>query len=143
MAEEKAEAEAEAAMANDQPSTTGGLELDDTSEFVRSVTFDPVAAAEPKKLILQLPTPAPAPSPAKHEDEAVDTMEVDEKEDGEAEDEEDEEAMLTAIEGMITAAAGGSNEAPVAAVDELEVCPRLAFFGLILSLLFDLDGDCS
>ncbi|KAF8602904.1 SART-1 protein [Ceratobasidium sp. AG-I] len=123
VAEEKAEAEAEAAMANDEPATTGGLELDDTSEFVRSVTFDPVAAVEPKKLILQLPTPTPAPVAAKHEDEAIESMDVDEREDGEAEEEEeeDEEAMLTAIEGMITAAAGGSasNEAPAPLEDEL------------------------
>lgn len=137
MAEEKAEAEAEAAMANDQPTDGGGLELDDTSEFVRSVTFDPVAAVEPKKLVLQLQTPAPAPTAVKGEDEAIESMEVDEKEDGEAEDEEDEEAMLTAIEGMITAAAGGSmNEAPAAAAnDELEVCSRLAFVELILMLI--------
>ncbi|KAG8722995.1 hypothetical protein FRC09_005179 [Ceratobasidium sp. 395] len=117
VAEEKAEAEAEEAMRNEQP-VAGGLELDDTSEFVRSVTFDPVAAAEPKQLTLQLPTPAPTA-----QDEAIDGMEVDEKEDGEA-DEEDEEAMLMAIEGMITAAAGGS--APVAtpsvpAEEELDI----------------------
>jgi hypothetical protein len=113
-------------MANDQP-TTGGLELDDTSEFVRSVTFDPVAAAEPKKLILQLPTVAPV----MHEDQAIDSMEVDvdEKEDGEAEDEEDEEAMLAAIEGMITAAAGGSapSEAPAPAEDEIGVRMTIMF----------------
>ncbi|QRV75487.1 U4/U6,U5 tri-snRNP-associated protein snu66 [Ceratobasidium sp. AG-Ba] len=113
VAEEKAEAEAEAAMRNEQP-TGSGLELDDTSEFVRSVTFDPIAAAEPKQLALQLSVPAPA---EKHE--TIDGMEVDEREDGEAE-EEDEEAMLNAIEGMITAAAGGSvqTEPSKAAIEE-------------------------
>jgi hypothetical protein len=121
VAEERAEAEAEEAMRNDQPET-GGLELDDTSEFVRSVTFDPVAAVEPKKLALQLP----APAPVQQDVQEIDGMEVDEKEDGEAE-EEDEEAMLMAIEGMITAAAGGlveteSSSASIAPIDEdLEV----------------------
>lgn len=107
MAEEKNEAEAEAAMRNEEP-VAGGLELDDTSEFVRSVTFDPVVG-EPKQLALQFSTSAPAPAPVATEgDQAIDNMDVDdEKEDGEA-DEEDEEAMLNAIEGMITAAAGGT-----------------------------------
>ncbi|KDN47833.1 hypothetical protein RSAG8_03253, partial [Rhizoctonia solani AG-8 WAC10335] len=106
VADEKNEAEAEEAMRNEEPAA-GGLELDDTSEFVRSVTFDPVAV-EPKKLALQLPTPASAPEP----------------EDGEA-DEEDDEAMLNAIEGMITAAAGGTmpSEAPanVKVEDEFDI----------------------
>jgi hypothetical protein len=107
VADEKNEAEAEDAMRNEEP-VKGGLELDDTSEFVRSVTFDPVAV-EPKKLALQLPTPAAAPEPAgKSEDQTIESMEVDdEREDGEA-DEEDDEAMLNAIEGMIAAAAGGT-----------------------------------
>ncbi|KAH7341266.1 SART-1 family-domain-containing protein [Rhizoctonia solani] len=106
VAEEKNEAEAEEAMRNEEPAA-GGLELDDTSEFVRSVTFDPVAA-EPKKLALQLPT-APSEPTAAAKDQAIESMDVDddEKEDGEA-DEEDDEAMLNAIEGMITAAAGGT-----------------------------------
>ncbi|CEL55899.1 U4/U6,U5 tri-snRNP-associated protein snu66 OS=Schizosaccharomyces pombe (strain 972 / ATCC 24843) GN=snu66 PE=1 SV=1 [Rhizoctonia solani AG-1 IB] len=107
VADEKNEAEAEDAMRNEEP-VKGGLELDDTSEFVRSVTFDPVVV-EPKKLALQLPTPAAAPEPVgKSEDQTIESMEVDdEREDGEA-DEEDDEAMLNAIEGMIAAAAGGT-----------------------------------
>ncbi|KAF8751852.1 SART-1 family [Rhizoctonia solani] len=107
VADEKNEAEAEEAMRNEE-TAKGGLELDDTSEFVRSVTFDPVAV-EPKKLALQLPTPAaPAPSSGQVEDQTIESMEVDdEKEDGEA-DEEDDEAMLNAIEGMIAAAAGAT-----------------------------------
>ncbi|KAL5634458.1 hypothetical protein ACGC1H_002497 [Rhizoctonia solani] len=123
VAEEKNEAEAEEAMRNEEP-VSGGLELDDTSEFVRSVTFDPVVV-EPKKLALQLPTPASAPVPkpvAAAGDQAMESMDVDdEKEDGE-EDEEDDEAMLNAIEGMITAAAGGTiSEAPASVKVEEEL----------------------
>ncbi|KAJ1308060.1 hypothetical protein OPQ81_002126 [Rhizoctonia solani] len=124
VAEEKNEAEAEEAMRNEEPSA-GGLELDDTSEFVRSVTFDPVAA-EPKKLALQLPTPVPVPaSQPVTGDQVIESMDVDdEKEDGEA-DEDDDEAMLNAIEGMITAAAGGTmpGEAPadVKVEEELDI----------------------
>ncbi|KAF8738435.1 SART-1 family, partial [Rhizoctonia solani] len=124
VADEKNEAEAEEAMRNEE-TAKGGLELDDTSEFVRSVTFDPVAV-EPKKLALQLPTlAAPAPSSGQVEDQTIESMEVDdEKEDGEA-DEEDDEAMLNAIEGMIAAAAGGTmpGEAPlnIKAEEELEI----------------------
>ncbi|CAE6428327.1 unnamed protein product [Rhizoctonia solani] len=121
VAEEKNEAEAEEAMRNEEPAAAG-LELDDTSEFVRSVTFDPVAA-EPKKLALQLPTSAPAPAVAAAGDQAIESMDVDEeKEDGEA-DEEDDEAMLNAIEGMITAAAGGTqpSEAPASVKVEEEL----------------------
>ncbi|CAE6512217.1 unnamed protein product [Rhizoctonia solani] len=123
VAEEKNEAEAEEAMRNEE-SVAGGLELDDTSEFVRSVTFDP-AVVEPKKLALQLSTPAPAPVPkpvAAAEDQVMESMDVDdEKEDGEA-DEEDDEAMLNAIEGMITAAAGGTlGEAPASVKVEEEL----------------------
>ncbi|ELU37307.1 SART-1 domain-containing protein [Rhizoctonia solani AG-1 IA] len=124
VADEKNEAEAEEAMRNEE-TAKGGLELDDTSEFVRSVTFDPVAV-EPKKLALQLPTPAaPAPSSGQVEDQTIESMEVDdEKEDGEA-DEEDDEAMLNAIEGMIAAAAGATmpGEAPlnIKAEEELEI----------------------
>ncbi|EUC57602.1 SART-1 protein, partial [Rhizoctonia solani AG-3 Rhs1AP] len=123
VAEEKNEAEAEEAMRNEE-SVAGGLELDDTSEFVRSVTFDP-AVVEPKKLALQLSTPAPAPVPkpvSAAEDQVMESMDVDdEKEDGEA-DEEDDEAMLNAIEGMITAAAGGTlGEAPASVKVEEEL----------------------
>ncbi|CAE6443381.1 unnamed protein product [Rhizoctonia solani] len=120
VAEEKNEAEAEEAMRNEEPAA-GGLELDDTSEFVRSVTFDPVAV-EPKKLALQLPTAQPEPAAAAAE-QAIESMDVDdEKEDGEA-DEEDDEAMLNAIEGMITAAAGGTmpDEASTSAKVEEEL----------------------
>ncbi|KAG8682740.1 hypothetical protein FRC11_014461, partial [Ceratobasidium sp. 423] len=119
IAEEKNEVEAEEAMRNEEPAV-GGLELDDTSEFVRSVTFDP-AAVEPKKLALQLPMAAPEPAAAGG-DQTIESMDVDdEKEDGEA-DEDDDEVMLNAIEGMIAAAAGGtmSDEAPANAKVEEE-----------------------
>ncbi|CAE7187973.1 unnamed protein product [Rhizoctonia solani] len=106
-AEEKNEAEEEEAIRNEEPAVAG-LEHDDTSEFVRTVTFDP-AVAEPKKLALQLPTPAPKAEPVDTaRDQAIESMDVDDdEEDGEA-DEEDDEAMLNAIEGMIAAAAGGT-----------------------------------
>jgi U4/U6.U5 tri-snRNP-associated protein 1 len=117
-------------MRNEEPAP-GGLELDDTSEFVRSVTFDPVVV-EPKQLALQLPTPAPAPVPATTaQDQTIESMEVDdEKEDGEA-DEEDDEAMLNAIEGMITAAAGGTlpgeARASSAPAEELDVSTACSY----------------
>ncbi|KAI0342863.1 SART-1 protein [Trametopsis cervina] len=78
----------------------GGLVFDDTSEFVRAITYDPVAVKQepaPERAISK--APSEAPQEAKME---VDTA-VEELEAGEVivKEEEDEEAMLNAIENAI------------------------------------------
>ena len=85
----------------------GGLVFDDTSEFVRAITYDPTAVkqeppAEPplSRARSQQPPESPKDVEMKGEDEVVEEIEAGEvvvKE----EDEEDSEAMLNAIENAI------------------------------------------
>ncbi|TCD69343.1 hypothetical protein EIP91_007899 [Steccherinum ochraceum] len=82
----------------------GGLTFDDTSEFVRTITYDPVAVK--KEPVEALSTTAPYKQPSElrdvemkaGEDEAMEELEA-----GEVvvKEEEDEEEMLNAIENAI------------------------------------------
>jgi hypothetical protein len=92
----------------DEEDGIGGLTIDDTSEFVRSITFAPVTVkTEPTEP--QLGAPASAPAPVKREtasndvemdtgDVALTELEAGEVVVKEEEEEEDEGAMLNALE---------------------------------------------
>jgi U4/U6.U5 tri-snRNP-associated protein 1 len=91
----------------------GGLVIDDTSEFVRSITYDPVAVkAEPTEARLTTPAPAAATGG----DVAVSELATGEVAVKEEEEDEDEGAMLNALEAAMEAAeADGDVDMPNAA----------------------------
>lgn len=101
----------------------GGLVFDDTSEFVRAITYDPVAIKQepaPERPILKAPSEAPR-DVKMEEDEAVEELEA-----GEVviKEEEDDEEMLNAIEYAMREqeaadkAAEGGEDAPVGTASE-------------------------
>jgi len=87
---------------DDEPSVQGGLVFDDTSEFVRTINYEPVAVKTVKKEVIEARPVEREPSPAKDE-----TMDIDEELEAgelivkEEDDEEDEAAMLIAIENAL------------------------------------------
>jgi U4/U6.U5 tri-snRNP-associated protein 1 len=91
----------------------GGLVIDDTSEFVRSITYDPVAVkAEPTEARLTTPAPAAATGG----DVAVSELAAGEVAVKEEEEDEDEGAILNALEAAMEAAeADGDVDMPSAA----------------------------
>ncbi|KAI8980187.1 SART-1 protein [Trametes punicea] len=109
IAEERAKSEARDAIDVDElQEDDGGLTIDDTSEFVRAITYDPTPVkkepAEPslKRETSREPSRQPSAPPVKtepvdHPMEEVEAGEVVVKE----EEEEDAEAMLNAIENAI------------------------------------------
>jgi len=122
---------------------SGGLEFDDTSEFVRAIQYNPVAVKEEQK-----PASLPAGSSESKQitpsrirtdspietDQVLHELEVHELEAGEVvvkeeEEEEEDEAMLNAIEAAINTAeaamANGEDEA-------VEVSPSRHFHGIIV-----------
>ncbi|KAI0787676.1 SART-1 protein [Fomes fomentarius] len=109
IAEQRAESEAKEVIMvdDDQEDGEGGLTIDDTSEFVRAITFDPTAVkketVEPSIRHEQLGEPSQQPSALpRHGSEDIDHP-MEELEAGEVvvKEEEDEEAMLNAIENAI------------------------------------------
>jgi U4/U6.U5 tri-snRNP-associated protein 1 len=83
-----------------------GLTFDDTSEFVRAITYNPVAVkTEPTEPVLARPTikreEAPTDVTMKNGDEAVGELEAGEVSVKEEEDEEDEGAILNQLEAAI------------------------------------------
>ncbi|KAA1467523.1 SART-1-domain-containing protein [Dentipellis sp. KUC8613] len=79
---------------------SSGLVFDDTSEFVRAITYDPVAVKK------EAPSSTPAPEkqePAGVKDEPMEVVEELEAGEVNVKEEEDEEAMLNAIENAIKA----------------------------------------
>ncbi|TFK47784.1 SART-1 protein [Heliocybe sulcata] len=115
IAEERARQESEAGpevikVEDDEDADGGdGLTIDDTSEFVRSITFDPNATKKDlnvKKEVAEPAAPGRAKSEAKSDvamgdgDEAMEELEAGEVRVKE-EDEEDEEAMLHDIENAL------------------------------------------
>ena len=91
----------------------GGLTFDDTSEFVRAISYNPTAVkAEPAETSV-VPTPAPAPADSKQRSasrdvsmgvdggETMEEIEAGEVTVKEEDDEEDEGAILNAIEDAI------------------------------------------
>ncbi|KAI0049811.1 SART-1-domain-containing protein [Auriscalpium vulgare] len=106
VAEEKVKSEQpdEADVINvDDNEASAGLVFDDTSEFVRGITYDPTAVKkEVKREASVIPT-APGSSKQLGPTPEDDPMEVEELEAGEVvvKEEEDEEAMLNAIESAI------------------------------------------
>lgn len=130
MAEEKARAEQDAANAmkieddavggnidDDDDDGEGGLVFDDTSEFVRAITHNPVPVKqEPKE---SSPTRTPASAEPTRKDEPMEI--VREIEAGEVvvkeEEEEDAEAILNAIESAIKHTEAEERKAGVAAED--------------------------
>ena len=82
----------------------GGLTIDDTSEFVRAITFDPTAVKKERvEVSLKRETsrgPSQPSSAAKAED-SDETMEEIEAGEVVVKEEENEEAMLNAIENAI------------------------------------------
>ncbi|TFK84613.1 SART-1 protein [Polyporus arcularius HHB13444] len=112
IAEQRAKSEARDAIMveDDDDGEGGGLTIDDTSEFVRAITYDPTAVkkepAEPSlnRAKSREPSRQPSAPPARakteerdHPMEEIEAGEVVVKE----EEEEDEEAMLNAIESAI------------------------------------------
>lgn len=91
--------------------SNGGLEFDDTSEFVQAIQYNPVMVKQEQKSV-SLPAvsaDAKQPTPARtRSDSPMETDEViHELEAGEVavkEEEEDDEAMLNAIEAAINTA---------------------------------------
>lgn len=86
----------------------GGLTIDDTSEFVRAITYDPTAVKKEFVEASVKPEASPGPSRLPSTTPRVDSEDVDhpmeEIEAGEVivkEEDEDEEAMLNAIESAI------------------------------------------
>ena len=108
----------------------GGLTIDDTSEFVRAITYDPAALKkEPAEATLKRETSKEPSQPAPHPAAKSEDVEMEEIEAGEVvvkEEEEDEEAMLNAIENAIQqteameARGQGSGEADAALGTSLE-----------------------
>ncbi|KAI0091284.1 SART-1 protein [Irpex rosettiformis] len=84
----------------DEPEEGSGLVFDDTSEFVRAITYDPIAVKqEPKPERPLSKAPSEPPLDAKtEEDEPMEELEA-----GEVvvKEEDDDEAMLNAIENAI------------------------------------------
>ena len=93
----------------------GVLEFDDTSEFVRSITYNPPAPIAPKSepIIVKIDTrAAPAGEDSDEEIEAITEMDAnvhvkEEEEEGEAMDEDETTAMLNAIEDAIKKSEAG------------------------------------
>ena len=90
---------------------TGGLTFDDTSEFVRAITYNPVAVKiEPAAPALSTAAPSKQPSPTPREvsmapsDQAVEELEAGEVVVKGEDDDDDDEAMLNAIESALKAA---------------------------------------
>ena len=109
VAEQRAKSEArDVIMVEDDEAEDGGLTIDDTSEFVRAITFDPTAVKkEPVEAPLNRaasrePSRQPSAPPARAKTEERDQP-MEEIEAGEVvvKEEEDEEAMLNAIESAI------------------------------------------
>ena len=119
-------------MEYDEDATEGGLTFDDTSEFVRAITYDPTAVKvkkedQPVEASTSAAPPKQASEPPdvemKAEDETIEELEA-----GEVaikEEDEDEEAMLHDLENVIReaeaaerAAAGGDSDVPVGTASE-------------------------
>ncbi|EJF64961.1 SART-1 protein [Dichomitus squalens LYAD-421 SS1] len=108
IAEQRAQSEAREVIVvgDEDDDEDGGLTIDDTSEFVRAITYDPTAVkkerVEPsvKREASREPSRLPSAPPAKLDDEDHPMEEI---EAGEVivKEEEDEEAMLNAIESAI------------------------------------------
>lgn len=120
-----------------QPASTRNpnvLEFDDTSEFVRSITYTPTAAAPPVKMepiIVKIDTRATAQEDDDEEggDEAINEMDVhvkEEEEEGEEiemdMDEDATSAMLNAIEAAIKGGGDGGVEVKNEEHDDAAVC---------------------
>ena len=91
---------------DDEDGEGGGLTIDDTSEFVRAITYDPTAVKkEPIESSLRREPsrePSRQPSaPPRRQHDVVDPMEEIEAGEVVVKEEEDEEAMLNAIESAI------------------------------------------
>ncbi|KAH9945190.1 SART-1 protein [Epithele typhae] len=117
IAEQRAQSEAkEAIMVEDDEAADGGLTIDDTSEFVRAITYDPTAVKkEPVETsVAASRQPSTPPTATKSED-----VEMDELEAGEVivKEEDDDEAMLNAIENAILQAEVANVEPASAAAD--------------------------
>ncbi|KAF8307736.1 SART-1-domain-containing protein [Clavulina sp. PMI_390] len=121
----QAEAEAEAsAPAVSSEAKPGVLEFDDTSEFVRSITYDPTAAVKKEPIVVTINTKPTADDDSDDEmqdgDQALREMDAgvrvkEEEEDSDLEmGEEATEAMLSAIEDAIkqSEAANGGDVKP-------------------------------
>ncbi|CDO73714.1 hypothetical protein BN946_scf185015.g42 [Trametes cinnabarina] len=110
IAERRAKSEARDVVdVDDLGEDDGGLTIDDTSEFVRAITFDPTPVKKepvepsPKREGTREPSRQPSAPPVKTEaeDHPMEEVEAGEVVVKEEEDEEDPEAMLNAIENAI------------------------------------------
>ncbi|VDB84779.1 unnamed protein product [Peniophora sp. CBMAI 1063] len=84
-----------------EPDEKGGLVIDDTSEFVRAINYEPVVVKKEVREQSAVPAPsaaAPPPQPSQVTDEPMEGVEVAVKEEDE---EEDEGAILNAIESAL------------------------------------------
>ena len=90
---------------DDEDGEGGGLTIDDTSEFVRAITYDPTAVKkEPAESSLRREPsrePSRQPSAPPRRQDVDDPMEEIEAGEVVVKEEEDEEAMLNAIENAI------------------------------------------
>ena len=116
---EEREKSAQVIKVEDEPEGEAGLVFDDTSEFVRSVTYDPVAVkqeAQPERSLSKV-APETQRDLKQEEDEPMEELEA-----GEVvvKEEDDDEEMLNAIEYAMKEqeAADASEEAPVGTASE-------------------------
>ena len=82
----------------------GGLTFDDTSEFVRAISYNPIVKQEPKEETRELslkPVKKEEDAVMKESDEALEELEAGEVS---VKEEEDDEEMLHALEGTIQSA---------------------------------------
>lgn len=144
--ERLAEQAAQEAAADAPPEKKPGvLEFDDTSEFVRSITYTPAAPIKMEPIIVKIDTRAAAVAADNDDDdedmerdEAIGELEVGEHVKEEEMDEDETTAMLNAIEDAIKTSEGSTVKTEEPAADAAVSCmifPALVSQFLLISLL--------
>jgi len=141
VAEDRANEESESQMASlpngsdlkmeeDANGDTGGLTFDDTTEFVRAISYNPVKAeprpAEP--IIVRIQTQrSPSPDVKMEGDQNLTELEV--KEEGEADEDEEmeDDAVLAALESAIAASGPKAEDPGTVTVEDDGVSVNLSY----------------